>query len=163
MNDKDPRQQLFDQILNEHSEMIARICYMYGADSSERDDLYQECMMNVWEGLKRFRGDSKLSTWLYRACINTCITNYRRRKKKGASVSLEEAMTVTEDANDKASEIKELYRLVGQLGDVDKAIIMMWLEENSYDEISEIMGIPRNTVASKLRRIKERLVNLGNS
>lgn len=162
MNNQDTRRQLFDKILTDYSAIVGRVCYIYGADAAEREDLYQECMLNVWQGLRKYRGDAKLSTWLYRACINTCITAFRRRCRRGIPVSLDEAMAVTEIGAERKDNIKELYRLISMLCDVDKAIILMWLDEHSYEEISEVMGMPRNTVASKLRRIKERLVELGN-
>lgn len=162
MNNQETRQKLFDSILTDHSAMVARICYMYGSDNTEREDLYQECMVNVWQGLSKYRGDAKLSTWLYRACINTCITAFRHRSRMGTAVPLDQADSITEDNPDHKDNIKELYRLISTLGDVDKAIIMMWLDEHSYEEISDVMGIPRNTVASKLRRIKEKLINMSN-
>lgn len=164
MTDKFQRQQLFDSILREYSSLVARICYMYGADEEQRKDLYQECMLNVWQGLKNYRGDSRLSTWLYRACINTCITSYRRNRRHSNTVSLDEVLTpVVSDDTSRTAELTELYRLISFLSAVDKAIIMMWLDEKSYDEISEITGMPRNTVASRIHRIKEQLVKLSNS
>ena len=163
MNDKKQRQQLFEIILSEYSTLVARICYMYGSDEEQRKDLYQDCMLNVWQGLSKYRGDAKLSTWLYRACINTCITSFRRNRRHNNSLSLDEVSNLTTDESSRPNELKELYRLIGLLGDIDKAIIMMWLDEKSYDEISDVTGMPRNTVASRIRRIKERLIKMGNS
>lgn len=163
MNNNTERQKLFDTILSDYTALIGRICYLYGADSEQRKDLYQECMLNVWQGLRNYRGDAKLSTWLYRACINTCITSFRRNRMQSGNVSLDEASAISGDDGSQQSEIKELYRLIEMLSDIDKAIIMMWLDEKSYDEISEVTGMGRNTVASRIRRIKERLVKMGNS
>ena len=164
MNNDATRQRLFEQILNEYSGMVDRICYMYSNNSEDQHkDLYQECMLNIWQGLRNFRGDAKLSTWLYRACINTCVTSFRRHSKHSSTLPLDQASTLTADESSRPDDIKELYRLIGMLGDIDKAIIMMWLDENSYDEISEVTGMTRNTVASRIRRIKERLVKFSNS
>ncbi len=143
--------------------MVVKVCYMYGSDDEQRKDLYQECMANVWQGLRNFKGDSKLSTWLYRACINTCITCYRRNQRHASSVSLDEAPTLFTGDDSRARDLKEMYKMISSLTSVEKAIIMMWLDEKSYDEISEITGMPRNTVASRLKRIKEKLIKLGNS
>lgn len=164
MNDESTRQRLFDQIQTECSGMVDRICFLYSNGSDDqRKDLYQECMLNIWQGLRNFRGDAKLSTWLYRACINTCVTSFRRHSKHNSTLPLEEAIAISADESSRPDELKELYRLIGMLSDIDKAIILMWLDENSYDEISEVTGMARNTVASRIRRIKERLVKLSNS
>lgn len=163
MNNDTQRKQLFDTILAEYGHMVDKVCYMYGADEEQRKDLYQECMANVWQGLRNFRGDSKISTWLYRACINTCITCYRRTSRADATVSIDDAGPLTADESSRPDDLKEMYRLISCLTPVEKAIIMMWLDEKSYDEISEVTGMPRNTVASRLRRIKSKLVELGNS
>lgn len=156
------RQQNFELILSQYGGMVAKICYMYGDCDDARKDLYQECMANVWQGLKSFRGDSKLSTWVYRACINTCITCYKRERRHDA-VTIDNIPEIREDENTRPGDLAEMYRLISLLNAVEKALIMMWLDEKSYDEISEITGIPRNTVASKLRRIKIKLVEMANS
>lgn len=162
MTDEKQRRQLFDQILSEYSSLVAKVCYMYGTDDDHRKDLYQECMANVWMGLRNFRGEARLSTWLYRACINTCISSYRRNKN-GMTVPIESVTApIAADESDRPSALKEMYRLISRLSPVDRALIMMWLDEKSYDEISEVTGMPRNTVASKLRRIKSHLVSLAN-
>lgn len=162
MRNNSETQKLFDLILADYSTVVARVCYMYGADDEQRKDLYQECMANVWQGLRHYRGESKLSTWLYRACINTCITSYRRNRRHQGGVSLDYAAPLAEEDSTQSQDIDDLYTLIDRLGAVDKALIMMWLDEKSYDEISEITGMPRNTVASRIHRIKERLIKLGN-
>lgn len=163
MRDESERKQMFESILSDYGPMVAKICYMYGSDDEQRKDLYQECMANVWQGLRTFRGDARLSTWLYRACINTCITCYRRQRHDNDTVSIDDAPQLAADECSRPDELKEMYRLISCLSAVDKALIMMWLDEKSYDEISDITGMPRNTVASRLRRIKTRLVELANS
>ncbi|MDE6153757.1 MAG: sigma-70 family RNA polymerase sigma factor [Muribaculaceae bacterium] len=162
MNTETQRKQLFDTILAEYGPMVDKVCYMYGANEEQRKDLYQECMANVWQGLRNFRGDAKLSTWLYRACINTCITCYRRSRNEDV-VPIDSAVQLAADESSRPDDLKEMYRLISCLTPVEKAIIMMWLDEKSYEEISEVTGMPRNTVASRLRRIKSKLVELGNS
>lgn len=163
MNTETQRKELFDTILSEYSPMVDKICYMYGNDEEQRKDLYQECMANVWQGLRSYRGDSRISTWLYRACINTCITCYRRNRHSDDMVSIDNAGQLAADDRSRPDELKELYRLISALSPVDRGIIMMWLDEKSYDEISDVTGMPRNTVASRIRRIKSRLVEMSNS
>ncbi len=162
MNSESQCMQLFETILSQYGPMVSKVCYMYGTDEDQRKDLYQECMANVWQGLRSFRGDSKLSTWLYRACINTCITAYRRNAVR-ATVPLDSAPPIAADDNSRSDDLKEMYRLLSQLSPVERALIMMWLDEKSYDEISDVTGMPRNTVASRLRRIKAKLVDLANN
>ncbi len=163
MNTETQRKELFDTILSRYSPMIDKICYMYGSDEDHRKDLYQECMANVWQGLRSYRGDSQISTWLYRACINTCITCYRRNRHSGGMVSIDDAGQIAADDRSRSDELRELYRLISALSPVDRGIIMMWLDEKSYDEISDVTGMPRNTVASRIRRVKNRLVEMSNS
>lgn len=163
MNTETQRKQLFDKILSEYSPIVDKVCYMYSTGDEQHKDLYQECMANVWQGLRSFRGDAKLSTWLYRTCINTCITCYRRTQRQESNVSIDNATMLPADDSSRSQDLTIMYNLIASLSPVDKALIMMWLDEKSYDEISEVTGMPRNTVASRLRRIKSRLVELGNS
>jgi len=161
MNTETQRKELFDIILSQYGPMVAKVCYMYGVGEEQCKDLYQECMANVWQGLRTYRGDAKLSTWLYRACINTCITCYRR-SRHSETVSIDNAGQLAAEESSRPDELREMYRLISCLTPVDRAIIMMWLDEKSYDEISDVTGMPRNTVASRLRRIKTRLVEMSN-
>ncbi|MDE6084772.1 MAG: sigma-70 family RNA polymerase sigma factor [Muribaculaceae bacterium] len=157
------RRILFDTILNDYGNMVAKVCYMYGTNEEQRKDLYQECMANVWQGLKSFKNESKLSTWVYRACINTCITCYRRNQRHDNTLSIDDVQSVAQREDNRVQNLQEMYRLISQLNSIEKALIMMWLDEKSYDEISEVTGMRRNTVASRLKRIKEKLIKLGNS
>ncbi|MBD5367092.1 MAG: sigma-70 family RNA polymerase sigma factor [Bacteroides sp.] len=119
-------------------------------------------MANVWQGLRTFRGDSKLSTWLYRTCINTCITSYRRNSVR-STVPLDNVAQVADDDDHRGDKLRQMYNLISQLSPVDRAIIMMWLDEKNYDEIGDVTGMPRNTVASRIRRIKAKLIEQANA
>lgn len=153
-----PSEDRFEALVARQANIIAKVCYMYASDSQHFDDLRQECLINIWRGLDRFRGDSRESTWVYRACINTCITFYRRnRRHVEGAVPLEAVFDIAADDDGKLERIAMLYRLISGLSDVDKAVIMMWLDEMSYDEIADATGITRNTIASRLRRIKVKL------
>lgn len=153
-----PSEHSFEALIARQASIIAKVCYMYATDAQHFDDLRQECMINIWRGLERFRGESRESTWVYRACINTCITFYRRtRRHIEGAVPLDTVFDLPAEDDDRMERIAMLYRLISQLSDIDKAVIMMWLDEMSYDEIAEATGITRNTVASRLRRIKVKL------
>lgn len=151
----------FENIVNEYSLMITKVCYYFATNLSELKDLRQEVLINIWSGRDKFRGQSKLSTWIYRVCFNTCITYQRRNKQRKKEVPLSHVLEVADKPFDVES-YKEMHRLIGLLDDADKAIILMWLDENSYEEIAEVIGIKRNTVATKLKRIKEKLVRMSN-
>lgn len=153
-----PSEDRFEALVARQANIIAKVCYMYASDTQHFDDLRQECLINIWRGLDRFKGDSRESTWVYRACINTCITFYRRnRRHVEGAVPLDTVFDLAADDDGKLERITMLYRLISGLSDIDKAVIMMWLDEMSYDEIADATGITRNTIASRLRRIKVKL------
>ena len=145
----------FMAIVNDNRRMLCKVCYMY-ADSDEHfKDLYQEVLANLWQGLDSFRGDSRLSTWLYRTAINTCVTYFRHNGKHDrGKVGLDTLADTMSDDSDRPAELRQMYRLIGGLDKMDKALILMWLDEKSYDEIAGVTGLPRNTVATRLHRIK---------
>lgn len=157
MSHKSEKEQQFIAIIESHRQVIYKVCYMYAADDDHFKDLYQEVLINLWRGIDRFRGDAQLSTWIYRTSINTCVTYYRRNHKHDEMLSLEGVSVVDNDDGTRLQQIKELYRLISRLDRMEKAIILLWLDEKSYDEISEIVGLSRNNVASRLRRIKIKL------
>lgn len=147
-------------VVNDNRQMIYKVCYMYATDNDHFKDLYQEVLASLWQGLDSFRGDSKMSTWIYRTAINTCVTFFRKHKSHGAdTVTLEAVADIPGDDNSRSDMLKEMYRLISGLNKMDKALILMWLDERSYDEIAEVTGLSRNNVATRLRRIKQRLVD----
>lgn len=147
-------------VVNDSRQMIYKVCYMYATDNDHFNDLYQEVLASLWQGLDSFRGDSKLSTWVYRTAINTCVTFFRKNKKHGQNtMSLDDVTDLPAEDTTRAELLKEMYRLISGLNKMDKALIMMWLDEMSYDEISDVTGLTRNNVATRLRRIKQRLVD----
>ena len=154
-NDKDKR---FLEVLDRHKSVIAKVCCIYSSPSVDFDDLYQETVINLWNGFDKFRGDAKISTWIYRAAINTCITWNRRNKKHANNISLEPDMPVTtDDDSGKLADYKQLQYLISKLNPIEKSIITLWLDEKSYEEIASITGISHANVAVKLHRIKEKM------
>jgi len=151
----------FLSLIGTYNKIIYKICYMYATDDENLKDLYQETVINLWKGYKDFIGLSKMSSWIYRVCLNTCISYYRQDKKHRETLTLSDQHDI-EDNNEHAEQIKELYQLINRLNKLEKAIILMWLDEKSYEEIAEIIGINRNAVASRIKRIKEKLSKLSN-
>ena len=137
------------------------MCYMYANDENHFNDLYQEVMVNLWQGMDGFRGDAQLSTWVYRVCINTCVSIFRRSGKFGISLPVDEIIDIPY-VDSRSSQLKEMYQLINRLNRMEKAIILMWLDEKSYDEIAEVTGLTRNNVASRFHRIKAKLIESGN-
>lgn len=151
----------FEDIVRRYSVMITKLCYYFASNVSELKDLRQEVLLNIWIGWDKFRMQSKPSTWIYRVCFNTCITFQRKNRQRRNEVPLTSVLEIEATPSD-LDKYHEMHRLIGRLGSEEKAIILMWLDENSYEEIAEVIGIKRNTVATKLKRIKEKLVKLSN-
>lgn len=146
------------EIIHEHDALIHKVCYMYAEDSEHLRDLHQEVLANIWSGLDSYSGRSKMSTWIYRIALNTCITYFRRHGKHSAACPLDDkAYGVEAEDSERTAMLRWMYELIGRLGKIDKAIIMLWLDEHSYDEISQITGVSRANVASRLHRIRQRL------
>ena len=153
----DARQQRFLEIADRYKEVIARVCSVYSSDSAPFADLYQEIMVNLWIGLESWRGEAKMSTWIYRLAINTCITWQRRNRRHSDAVSLESIFDIPDTADDTTHNLNELYSLIGRLDPFDKALITLWLDEKSYDEIAAVLGISKTNVATRLSRVKSKL------
>ena len=147
----------FLEMLDKYKSVIAKVCCIYASPSADFDDLYQETVINLWNGFDKFRGDAKISTWIYRAAINTCITWTRRNKTHNNAVTLEADMPIIEEESSKMADYKQLQFLISKLNPIEKAIISLWLDEKSYEEIAVITGLSHNNVAVKLHRIKEKM------
>lgn len=119
--------------------------------------------MAVWRGLAGFRGESALTTWVYRTTINACISFLRRSMRHRNDISIDNAAEIASDDPNRfedADNHTRLRYLINQLGEIDKAIILMWLDERSYAEIADVTGLARNVVGVRLNRIKARLRKL---
>lgn len=149
----------FAELVNRYKDVIFKVCYVY-ASREELEDYYQEVLIQLWRSLPNFRNESKMSTWIYRISLNTCIS-YVRKNKKVNKVSLIDLDFIDNDI-EKKYYIDELYLLINRLNKFEKAIILLWLEERDYEEIASIVGISKNNVAVKLNRIKEKLRRMSN-
>ncbi|WP_436414832.1 RNA polymerase sigma factor [Petrimonas sp.] len=152
----------FINLIEQHSRLIYKICYMYASDSDELNDLYQEILINLWRSHGSFKGEAKYSTWIYRIGLNTCVSYIRQKSRRPSLVPLTvDLESIAEDENN-VEQLRELYRLINQLSKIEKAIALLYLEEKTYDEIGEIVGITRGNVAVKLNRIKTKLKEMSN-
>lgn len=151
----------FAQMVKNHKSTIFTVCYMFSKDQEEVNDLFQEVLINLWKGLESFKGESDIKTWIYRVSINTCISS--ERKKKRNALPLDMDMNLYEDHDEDTRQIKMLYHRINKLGYFDRAIVLLWLENLSYDEIAAITGISVKNVSVRLFRIKEQLKKMSNN
>lgn len=147
----------FRLLLAEHESLVSRICFGFAQTREEFEDLRQDALINIWQSLKSYRGEASIRTWIYRVTLNSCVSNLRSLKKEIPTESLESLYEVVEEEDDHRRLIRELHRRIRHLSPTDKAIVLMWLDEFSYEEIAAVCGLPRNTIATRLRRAKERL------
>lgn len=155
---KNPIEQEFLAVIREYERVIYKVCYLYTNPNAPLNDLYQDVTLNLWKAFPKFRKECKISTWIYRIALNTCISFYRKEKNVPEIVSLTREIDWTNEAHDPINEmLKQLYRMINQLGQLDKSIILLYLEDKGYEEIAEITGLTVTNVATKLSRIKDKL------
>ena len=152
----------FAKVVREHKGTIYMVCYLFSKDEDEVADLFQESLVNLWKGFPKFRGDSNIRTWIYKVSLNTCISAQRKKKRKGTTIPLSVDINFFDDSNNDIKQIRMLYNRINKLGPFDRAIILLWLENLSYDEIGAIVGISSKNVSVRLFRIKEQLKNMSN-
>lgn len=154
-------EETFIAMLKENERVIYKVCSFYASEETPLCDLYQDVVCNLWTAYPKFRGECSISTWIYRIALNTCISGFRKKKMERSAdwSSLQDAFIQPEDMTE---EIKEMYRLIRQLKTLERAVILLYLEEKSYQEIADITGLSLSHVAVKLKRTKEKLINMSN-
>jgi RNA polymerase sigma-70 factor (ECF subfamily) len=152
----------FAQIVKEHKGTIYTVCYMFSKDEAEVADLYQDILVNLWNGYPKFRGESSAGTWIYRVSLNTCISAERKKKRKAETLPLTMDINLFADTDEDTKQVKMLRDRISRLGPFDRAIVLLWLENLSYDEIGAIVGISAKNVSVRLVRIREQLKNMSN-
>ncbi len=146
--------------INAHQIIIHKICFIYCRNKSDKEDLYQEIVLQLWKSYPSFEGRSAFSTWMYRVALNTAISTTRRVWFFVDTGGLPDITSDNESMMDLSEEINLLYKAISQLDKVEKAIILLWLESKSYEEISDTIGISVKNVSVKLVRIKAKLVRM---
>ena len=150
-------EQEFLSVIRAYERVIYKVCYLYTTPNATLNDLYQEVVLNVWKAFPKFRRECKISTWIYRIALNTCISFIRKEKSIPEIVTLTQEADRTEEDDETQAMLKQLYRMINRLGQLEKSIILLYLEEKSYEEIAEITGLTVTNVATKLSRIKDKL------
>lgn len=156
MNTKEQR---FSKLIKEYEQTIYAVCYMFSQDAGDVDDLHQEILLRLWQGYDGFEGRSNIKTWIYRVALNYCINFSNKRKREQTRHAKAGESGASESDLEKRMQIKQLYQRINRLGLVDRSVILLWLEDLSYEEIGAILGISVKNVSFKLVRIKERLKN----
>lgn len=150
-------QAAFERMVKAEKGSIYSACLMFADSREEADDISQEVLINLWQGFPKFRGESNISTWVYRITLNTCIS-YDRKRRRRPEVR-ESVPEKTTDDNVLSRQSKLLHDRIRILEPFDRAIVLLWLEDMSYEEIAEIVGISSRAVGVRLVRIREKLKN----
>lgn len=155
----DSSQTQFASVFTEHRSIIYKVCNAYCRDRHDRDDLAQEIAVQLWRSFERFDGRAAFATWMYRVALNVAISFQRReiRRSQPLVASDERLLNVAAAERDEPEDVRRLYDFIDALGPLDRALMVLYLEEYRYREIAEITGLTETNVATKLSRLKLRL------
>jgi len=156
----------FIDLINRHPGILYKVCRAYGQQEADRQDLYQEIVLQLWRAFPTFRNQANASTWMYRIAMNTAISDYRKSKRSYQATPFSQLLHTLPDLSDEdtlPAEIAQLYEAINQLTKIEKALILLYLDDKRYDEIALIMGISKSNVGVKLNRIKAKLEKLVNA
>ena len=157
--DASDRTSFIDRI-DAHRNIIRKVGWVYGRDAADREDLEQDILLQLWRSRASFDGRAAFSTWMYRVALNTAIT-FRRRQRPAEPLDHEPQIPARQaEQAQHAEELRQLYGAIAQLGPIEKALILLWLDERSYQEIAETLGISSKNVSVRLVRIRAKLARL---
>ncbi|MBX2924922.1 MAG: sigma-70 family RNA polymerase sigma factor [Chitinophagaceae bacterium] len=153
-------QRKFLQFIHENKGIIHKICRLYGRTEEDKQDLFQEITIQLWKAYPRFRQESKISTWMYRVALNTAISDLRKQNRRINTIALEGSAHA--DLHDEADHTAKenwalLHKSIESLTEVEKAMMMLYLEDKSYEEMEDILGMTQINLRVKMSRIKEKL------
>jgi len=154
--------------LEQNKQQMLRICSVYANDEEDRNDLFQEVLINVWKSMSSFKGASSLNTWIYRVTLNVCLRMHARDAKKRKIFRKMDSVELSrygglDQPREESQQLVHLRSCIKQLNNSDKGLITLYLEELPYKEIAEITGLTENHVAVKIKRIKTKLLNCINA
>ena len=153
--------QKFLTLIEEHKGILAKVCNMYCSEAEERRDLFQDIILQLWRAFPAYKGDSKPATWMYRIGLNVSITRLRKKSRQVTYEELSEAVLDMPEVGDPGLEKSQLlYAAIQRLTDVEKAIVMLYMDEYSYKEIADVIGISETNVGFKLSKIRAKLKNI---
>jgi RNA polymerase sigma-70 factor (ECF subfamily) len=152
----------FTKMVKEYRKTIYTVCYFFSKDTEEVNDLFQEILINLWKGFPKFRGESDIRTWIWRVSLNTCSNQKRKKDSRVQTVPLSMDIDLYNDDDQHSRQIQMLYDRINKLDVFDKAIILLWLENMTYQDIASVVGISTAAVTTRLFRIKEQLKSMSN-
>ena len=148
----------FLKLLDEHKGIIIKICNAYCNSKIDKEDLSQEITFNLWKGFETYKPDYKFSTWLYRVALNVAISFYRKEKRQLLFHAYDESLLVFDEEGkynqESEGRLGLLQKYIHELKEIDRSIMLLYLDDKSYKEIAEITGISESNVATKINRIK---------
>ncbi|MDE6243652.1 MAG: sigma-70 family RNA polymerase sigma factor [Muribaculaceae bacterium] len=151
--------QEFEKLIKREKSTVYSICLMFAPDKASANDLAQEALINIWLGLPKFKGQSSMHTWVYRITLNTCLS-FKRKKKLPSAGNIEIDPSIFSTETSEGRNTRLLHKRIQMLEPFDRAIVLLWLENISYDEIGAIAGITAKAVGVRLVRIREKLKNI---
>lgn len=154
--------QKYEEAVREHKSMIERICFGYSSSVAEMEDLCQDALLNLWESMPAFRQQCSMKTWVYRLTLNTCVSSLRKSSRKVTTVELSRLYDRADTDSEHESLLADLHEAIGELNPIDKAIMLLWLEEETYEDIAGITGVSKANVATRLHRAKSKLKTILN-
>jgi len=151
----------FIYLIRQNKKLIFKVCNAYCHDPEDRKDLVQEVIIQLWRSFDKYNSKYKLSTWMYRIALNTAISHYRAdRKRKSATIPIDDNLMDFADENDSKeldSKVILLYNFINQFDELNKALMILYLDNNSYKDIAEVLGITETNAATKIGRLKQQL------
>jgi RNA polymerase sigma-70 factor (ECF subfamily) len=155
----DERQARFEELVNGHRKILYKVCRLYCTDAADHEDLSQEILVQLWRSFASFDGRCMFSTWMYRVALNTAISfarsESRRRRYLDSSEAAEFAAFESPAPVEESDQVRTMYQLISNLDPLPRALMLLYLDGNSYDEMAAILGISVTNVATKLNRLKE--------
>lgn len=160
MIESNKEQRFTDLVLDQKSTIYA-VCYMFATNRADAEDLFQDVLVRLWQGFDTFKEASSARTWVYCISLNTCLNDKKKRSRRLKTIPLDLAVDLYQDTDDpRVEQIRQLHDRIGQLDLPDRALVLMWLEGMSYDEIGTVLGISANNVSVRLVRVKEKLIKM---
>lgn len=160
MVNQDRQKKVFEDVIEQHKGILFKVARTYCPNEEDRQDLIQEMMIQIWQSIHKYNDQYKISTWMYRISLNVAISFYRKssiRAKKYTVMNEQTVETLVEDKSDKEIHLNLLEKFISELKEIDKALMILYLEDKKHIEIAEILGISVSNVGTKIGRIKDKL------
>lgn len=154
------RQQRYMEVVARFGGMIDRICFGYSRSVVEMEDLRQDVLLNLWESMHKFKGECAMKSWVYRLTLNVCVSTLRKRYRSVATDGISDIVDLADCDDENKERLAALHEAIGRLNPIDKAVVVLWLEEEPYESIAEITGLSKVNVATRIHRAKAKLKTL---